>query len=467
MKRHAILIVDDEMEILRALTLTFAEDYEVFTASSATEALQWLEREDIALVLTDQRMPEMTGVELLAKILLLKPNVIRMILTGYTDTAAIIEAINQGHIYRYITKPWNRQELRITVKRALESYDLTLANQHLLRQLQTANQQLQEENIFLRQEISRELHEAEIIGESAAMQRVFESVRKVIEHSVTVLLTGETGTGKTLLARYIHYNGPRREKLFIEQNCGTIPEELLESELFGHKRGAFTGASHNRKGLFEIANGGTIFLDEISEMSPSLQIKLLQVLNDGQFRRVGENEVQQVDVRIIAATNKDLPAEISKNRFRKDLYYRLNVFPIHIPPLHERMDDLRLLTDYCIKKHSRKLNPQIIGISEEAMQGLYIYDYPGNVRELENLIERALILSEGPLIEAGEWLPAGPVNASNLSLLEQFERMEIVRLLEFTGGNLGLIAKELRMSRSTLWRRRQDYGISVTKVTDV
>ena len=347
MKRHAILIVDDELEILRSLTLTFAEDYEVFTASSATEALQWLEREDIALVLADQRMPEMTGVELLAKILLLKPNVIRMILTGYTDTAAIIEAINQGHIYRYITKPWNRQELRITVKRALESYDLTLANQQLLRQLQAANQQLQEENTFLRQEISRELHEAEIIGESVAMQRVFESVRKVIEHSVTVLLTGETGTGKTLLARYIHYNGPRKDKLFIEQNCGTIPEDLLESELFGHKRGAFTGASHNRKGLFEIANGGTVFLDEISEMSPSLQIKLLQVLNDGQFRRVGENEVQHVDVRIIAATNKDLPTEISKNRFRKDLYYRLNVFPIHIPPLHERMDDLRLLTDYC------------------------------------------------------------------------------------------------------------------------
>lgn len=467
MKRHTLLIVDDEVEILRSLSLTFADDYEIFTASSAAEALEVLGKEPIALVLTDQRMPDMTGVELLTQVLRINPNIIRMILTGYTDTAAIIQAINRGHIYQFITKPWNRQELRITVKRALESYELTLANQQLLEQLQIANQHLNEENDFLRQEISKDAPDIEIVGQSVAMQRVLESVKKVLDHSVTVLLTGETGTGKTLLARYIHHHGPRKNKLFVEQNCGTLPEELLESELFGHKRGAFTGAVQDRKGLLEYANGGTVFLDEISEMSPTLQVKLLQVLHDGQFRRVGENEVHQLNTRIIAATNKDLPTEIKENRFRRDLYYRINVFPIHIPPLYQRMDDISLLADYCMKKHRRKLNPRIVGFSEEALQGLYGYDYLGNVRELENLIERALILNHGPLIEAGEWLPALPVNANDLSRLEQFERMEIIRLLEFNRGNLTLIAKELRMSRSTLWRRIQDYGIPANKIQSV
>ncbi len=467
MKPHGLLIVDDEKEILRSLALTFADDYEVFTASSGAEALALLEREDIALVMADQRMPEMTGVEFLTKTLQIKPRIIRMILTGYTDTAALVQAINEGHIYQYVTKPWDRQELRVIVRRALENYDLALENQRLLEELRIANERLKNENTFLRREIHRELDAAELIGQSSAMQKVFELVNRVIDTSATVLLTGETGTGKTLLARHIHYRGPRRHRLFVEQNCGTLPEELLESELFGHKRGAFTGAVQDRKGLFEVADGGTLFLDEISEMSPALQVKLLQVLQEGRFRRVGENEYRQVDVRIIAATNRDLSIEIGKGRFRTDLYYRLNVFPIDIPPLRERLEDIPLLAERCLRKYRQKFRGSIAGFTEEALQDLCGYDYPGNVRELENLIERALLLNQGSLIEAGEWLPVSPTSPDHLSTLERFERAEIQRLLELHEGNLHRVAKELSLSRTTLWRRIKQYRLQVEKNLDV
>jgi two-component system response regulator HupR/HoxA len=467
MKRHGLLIVDDEKEILRSLTLTFADEYEVFTASSGTEALEILKQQSVALVIADQRMPEMTGAELLEKVFQINANIIRMILTGYTDTASLIQAINKGHIYQYITKPWERQELRVIVKRALESYELALENQRLLAELQAANERLKDENIFLRNEVCRELQCADIIGQSPVMQKVFGLLNRVLNNSITVLLTGETGTGKTLLACYIHHHGPRREKLFIEQNCGTLPETLLESELFGHKRGAFTGAIQDRKGLFEIADGGTLFLDEVSEMSPALQVKMLQVLQQGRFRRVGENEFRQADVRIIAATNKDLRAEIQKDRFRSDLYYRINVFPIHIPPLRDRISDIPVLAQHCLNKYRRKLNSQVTGFSQEALQGLCNYDYPGNVRELENLIERALILSTGPQIEADEWLPALPVNTGGVTRMEQLERAEIERLLERYQGNLALVAKELGVSRTTLWRRLKDYRVQPDKDSDV
>ncbi len=458
MGRHSLLVVDDEKEILRSLTLTFGDDYEVFTACSGIEALELLDHHnDISLVIADQRMPQMTGVEFLEKAIQINPHMIRIILTGYTDTSALIQAVNKGHIYQYVTKPWERHELKIIVKRALESYELVMKNQQLVKELQIANERLKNENIFLKNEMMKDLQLTEIIGKSEAMQQVIEVINKVINNSVSVLLTGEIGTGKTLLARYIHYQGPRKDRLFIEQNCGTIPEMLLESELFGHKKGAFTGAINNQKGLFEIAEGGTILLDEISEMSPELQVKLLQVLQEGWYRRVGESEYRQANVRVITATNKDLYDEVQKGRFRADLYYRVNVFPIHIPPLRERSDDILLLAGFFLNKYSHKFNRDITGFSEEVLQMLYNYDYPGNVRELENLIERGIILSSGTLIEAGEWFPMSINQLKKLSALERLEQNEIKRLLEIHKGNLGLVAKEMGISRTTLWRRLKDY----------
>ncbi|MFO1430688.1 MAG: sigma-54 dependent transcriptional regulator [Candidatus Competibacteraceae bacterium] len=469
MKRYGLLLVDDEKEILRTLTLTFEEDYDVFTATSGAEALGILEKQDIALLLADQRMPGMTGVELLERSLHLKPQAIRIILTGYTDTTALIQAINQGRIYQYITKPWDRQDLRIIVKRALDSYELTLENQRLLEALQAANERLKDENTVLKKELDHEaLCTAAILGKSPIMQRVFDLVGKIIATPVTVLLTGETGTGKTLLARYIHEQGPRKAKLFIEQNCGALPENLLESELFGHKRGAFTGALSDQKGLFEMADGGTLFLDEISEMSLTMQVKLLQVLQEGRFRRVGDSTYRQVDVRIIAATNRDLEAEVQQGRFRTDLYYRINVFPITMPPLRDRLEDIPLLAEHCFNKHRQRLNSQVTGFSEAALQGLCRYTYPGNVRELENLIERAMLLSAGPVIEVDDWLPPmARLDPVEYSRLEQFEREEILRLLKLHQGNLNVVAKNLGISRTTLWRRMKDYHIQVDKDNDI
>lgn len=466
MKRHELLIVDDEVEILRTLRLTFECDYEVFTAISGAKALGILEKQDIALIMADQRMPGMTGVELLERSIHVNPDVIRMILTGYTDTTALIQAINAGRIYQYIAKPWDREELKISVKHALERYELGRENQRLLKELQVANARLKDENTFLRKEVHREAPRADLIAQSSAMRRVLQLVEKVTHNTVTALLTGETGTGKTLLARHIHYNGPRRERLFVEQNCGALPEALLESELFGHRRGAFTGAIHDQQGLFEAAHGGTLFLDEISEMSPTLQVKLLQVLQEGRFRRVGDNTYSQVDVRIIAATNRDLQAEVQKGTFRSDLYYRINVFPIHLPPLRERLEDIPLLVQHCLAKYRPKANSRVTHISEEVLHHLCRYDYPGNVRELENLFERGLILASGERLEPGDWLPThhAPV-LDRLSKIEQLERGEIARLLDLHQGNLAVIAKELGMSRTTLWRRMRDYDLGARNAT--
>ena len=461
MKRYGLLIVDDEKDILRTLSLTFEEEYNVFTTSTGMEALKILEQEDIALILADQRMPEMSGVEFLERTIERHPEIIRMILTGYTDTEALIQAINVGRIYRYIQKPWDRQELKITVKRALECYALTLENQRLIKELEAANERLKDENAYLKQTIDKAVQFDGVIGRSAAMKRVLDLVQKVTNTPVTVLLTGETGTGKSLLAHYIHAHSPRKDKLFIVQNCGALPEALFESEIFGHKRGAFTGAMADKKGLFEVADGGTLFLDEVSEMSPTMQVKFLQVLQEGKFRRVGDSAYRAVDVRIIAATNKELEAEVKKRNFRADLYYRLNVFPIRLPPLRERLEDIPPLAEHCLKKHRDKMNRAVIGFTEEVMEYLCEYDYPGNVRELENVIERALILSTGDPIEAGEWLPGLRVSPAEreLSKLRQLERDYILERLQARQGNLGLVAKDLEISRTTLWRRMKEYQI--------
>ena len=461
MKRYSLLIVDDEKEILRTLELTFEADYQVFTANSALEALEILKTErQIALIIADQRMPDMTGVEMFERVIQIDPRIIRITLTGYTDNAALIDAINRGHIYQYIVKPWERQELRVMVKRALQSYELIVENQRLLEELRLANARLHDENRLLRQRIGQDTRDLDVIGKSPALRSVLDQVNRVLDSSATVLLTGETGTGKTLLARYIHHHGPRRDSIFIEQNCSSLSEALLESELFGHRRGAFTGAVRDHKGLFETANGGTLLLDEISEMSPALQAKLLQVLQDGRFRRVGESHYQHADVRIIVATNRDLEQEVRAGRFRADLYYRINVFPIQMPPLRERLSDIPALVEHSLQKFGQALRRPVTGISTEALQVLCDYDYPGNIRELENLIERAVLLNTGPQLDLGEWLPMASLNHTGLSRLEQIERSEIERLLDKHAGNLGLVAQELGISRTTLWRRLRQNPLS-------
>jgi len=362
---YGILIVDDEEAILESLEMTLSEDYQVFTATNGHDGMEILEREEIALVIVDQVMPSMSGVELLEKVIECKPQTVRMMLTGYADIHSIVRAINDGRIYRYIQKPWEPDELRVDVKRALEAYALSTQNVELAAALAEANERLRAENIYLRQEVERQYSFDQIIGASPAMQRVFDVMEKVAQTDATVLLLGETGTGKDLVAHAIHYAGPRKEKRFVAQNCGALPDTLLESELFGHKRGAFTGAHADKKGLFEIADGGTIFLDEVGETEPGMQVRLLRVLQDGEIRPLGSSETRKVDVRVIAASNRDLRKAVEEGRFA-----------------HHFLD----ITN---KKMGRTLR----GFSNAVMDMFAAYGWSGNVRELENEIQRVVALA--------------------------------------------------------------------------
>ncbi len=390
---YGILLVDDEDAILESLELTLGDDYRVFTARTGEEGLQVLAREDVSLVIADQMMPGMTGVEFLERVLKHDPRTIRMMLAGYADLGALVRAINEGRIYRYIPKPWDPDELRITVKRALESYGLATQNVELTAALAQANERLRRENLYLRREVERRYAFDQILGDSPAMQRVFDVMEKVAQTSATVLLTGETGTGKDLVARAIHYAGPRRERRFVAQNCAALPDTLLESELFGHKRGAFTGAHADKKGLFEVADGGTIFLDEVGETNPGMQVRLLRVLQDGEIRPLGSSETRRVDVRVIAATNRDLRRMVQEGHFREDLFYRLRVVEIDLPPLRERRSDIPLLAQHFLEETNREMSRQLKGFTNAAMDRLVGYAWSGNVRELENEIERAVALA--------------------------------------------------------------------------
>jgi len=391
--QYAILIVDDEEGIRESLELTLSEQYRVFTAANAQEGLAILEREPIALVIADQVLPGMTGVEFLEKVIERNPAAIRMMLTGYADVASIVRAVNEGRIYRYIPKPWEPEALRVHVRRALESYSLATENATLAAALRDANERLRQENLYLRREVERRYAFDSIIGASPAMQRVFEVMEKVAQTDATVLLTGETGTGKDLVARAIHYAGPRKQSRFVAQNCGALPDTLLESELFGHKRGSFTGAHEDKKGLFELAHGGTIFLDEIGETNPGMQVRLLRVLQDGEIRPLGASDVRKVDVRVIAATNRDLRKMVQEGGFREDLYYRLRVVEISIPPLRERREDIPQLAHHFLEDATRRMSRAIKGFTNAAMDRLVAHEWSGNVRELENEIERAVALA--------------------------------------------------------------------------
>jgi two-component system response regulator HupR/HoxA len=392
-RSYGILIVDDEPAILESLELTLGSDYRVHTAESGEAGLAILEGENIALIISDQVLPSMSGVEFLEKAIEVSPQAIRMLLTGYADIRSMSRAINEGRIYRFITKPWEPDEVRLNVRRALEAYELATENTQLAAALADANERLRAENLYLRREVERRYGFDKIIATSRAMDRVFDVMEKVSETDATVLIVGETGTGKDLVARAIHYSGRRKDARFVAQNCAALPDTLLESELFGHMRGAFTGAHADKKGLFEVADRGTIFLDEVAEMHPGMQVRLLRVLQDGEIRPLGSSKTRTVDVRVIAATNRDLRKDVEEGRFREDLYYRLRVVEIDLPPLRERKTDIPLLAHHFLDIANGKMGRKIQGFTNAAIDRLVAHEWSGNVRELENEIERTVALA--------------------------------------------------------------------------
>ena len=470
MGKENILVVDDQVEILNALERQLKDDYKVYTSSSGVEALELLENITITVVLADQRMPGISGVEFLEKSIKIQPDIVRILITAYADIQASIDAVNKGQIFYYISKPWEPEELRLIVQRAVEQYDLKRKNRSLTKELQKAYDQLKQENIYLKQNIKEDYDFKSIIGHSPKMLEVFKLTSKVIKTPTSVLLLGETGTGKELLAKAIHFNGERNKENFIAQNCGALPDTLLESELFGHVRGAFTGAIADRKGIFEMADKGTVFLDEVADMSAALQLRLLRILQEGEIKPVGGSKTLSVDVRIIAATNKDLEQEVASGNFREDLYYRLNVFPIHLPPLRERREDIPDLVEHFIAKYSKRIKKNVTGIDSDAMQLLINGSFPGNIRELENEIERFLTLADDNSSISKELLSprfhtsiseTHTLGAGN-SMKEQVEELErrlIIETLKETKGNILRAAERLKLSRAGLHKKLSRYKI--------
>jgi two-component system response regulator PilR (NtrC family) len=442
-----ILVVDDERSMRELLAIVLKrEGHEVLLAEDGRSAIKMLEREAVELLISDVRMPDVSGVEVLAAAQRINPGIIGIMITAFASTETAVEALRLG-AYDYLSKPFNVDELKLKVRKALERRDLQQENALLKRALQSTHQ-------F-----------SNIIGRSPAMQAVFQLIQTIAPTASTVLVSGDSGTGKELVARAIHFNSPRRDRPFVALNCGALPETLLESELFGHMRGAFTGADANKKGLIEVAEKGTIFLDEIGEMSPMMQVKLLRVLQERKFRRLGGTEEIEADIRIIAATNKDLSKLVAEGRFREDLFYRINVIPVRLPPLRDRLEDIPLLAEHFLSKYAGQMGRKISGIAPGAMRRLQVYSWPGNIRELENAIERAVALETGALVDVAS-LPEhvqtgvsaqiqaasnteGPLPESGFDLerhVADIEREYIAEALKQAGGVKSRAADLLGMS---------------------
>ncbi len=458
-----VLVVDDESDILRAFELSYGDDFTVLTAEGGARALDVLAHEDVSVIVSDQRMPGMDGSEFLERSMTVRPHSVRIVLTGYTDIDALVRAVNRSRIYRYLTKPWDDEEMRTALTRAIELFNLARENARLVDELKRLNDRLMVENAYLRK---AKVDPGRIIGESPSMREVLGLVEKVAAHPTTVLVVGETGTGKELVARAIHDASPRRERLFVAVNCASLSEGILESELFGHKRGSFTGAIADKKGLFEVADGGTLFLDEISETTPGLQAKLLRVLQEGEIRPVGDTRDRKVDVRVVAATNRKLEDEVKAGRFREDLLYRLRVFPIRLPPLRDRMEDLPALATHLVARIATQVRKPVGDPTTETIAALQRYAFPGNVRELENELERAILLAEpgAPITEdllSDHVLANGTGNAPSVlqTRTDGFEREQILAALERGGGVKTRAAEELGITYRGLLKKMRRLGM--------
>ena len=442
----SILIVDDE-DATRELCRDIASEMglEVRTASTTNEALDVLEQSPIDIVVTDLRVPQLGGLELLKRISSIQPSTAAMVLTQYGTIETAVEATRLG-AQDYVTKPFHIEELRAKIARLVQSVELD------------------HENRVLREQLRTRPGFGGLIGVSPKMQRVYKMVEKVSQHNYPVLILGESGTGKELVARSIHFLGVRQNKPFVPVDCSGLVPTLIESELFGYVKGAFTGAQHARTGLLETGNGGTVFLDEIGDLPVDLQAKLLRALQEREIRPVGATERVRIDLRIIAATNRDLESAIRTGSFRQDLYFRLNVVQIKLPPLRERKSDIPLLVNFFLEKFSDPQRP-IRTISEDAMRRLMAYDWPGNVRELENAVERAVALGSGPILHIAD-LPSNlqqgssekSLESNELTTIQEMERRFILRALRETNGDKLAAARLLGIGKTTLYRKLKQYG---------
>ncbi|MBI9073584.1 MAG: sigma-54-dependent Fis family transcriptional regulator [Melioribacteraceae bacterium] len=452
-----VFIVDDEPSILKLISFWVKEkwNYKIKTFSNGNDFFNALD-ENPDLVLLDIMLPDISGIDILKRLKQERPLLPVIMLSAQGSVEVAIDSIKMG-AFDYFPKPIDVNHLEPAVKNAIRNYDL------------------EREVEDLKSEVKKEFSFDNIISTNDRMQDVFKLISKVLSNDITVLVHGESGTGKELVARAIHYNGSRKDNSFVVVNCASIPRELLESELFGHERGAFTGAHQRKIGKFEVANGGTLFLDEIGEMEMSLQAKILRVIQQKEFERVGGNETIKTDVRIISATNRNLEEMVAQREFREDLYYRLNSFPIIVPPLRERKSDILVLIDYFVEKFNTKLGKNIKGVSKKALRVLFDYEWPGNVRELENMLERCIILADGDKIDISE-LPQhilGSDGLKNFSFddgvmfsddtpvipFEKLKEEAIKHALRITNNNIVEAAKKLQIGRATLYRLMEKYGI--------
>ena len=453
--RASILLVDDDPLILRSLSVVIGrEGYEVTTAEGGTRGLELARDASFDVVVTDFNMPEIDGMQLLREVKARKPDSEVILVTGYGTVEQAVEAIKLG-AYDYICKPIIDEEMKVVIARAVEQ------------------RRLRSENADLKQRLDLRYSFDSIIGRDYKMQKIYDTISLVAPTKANVLITGESGTGKTMIARAIHHNSPRKTGPFVEVNCGALPETLLESELFGHVRGSFTGAVADKPGKFQIAHKGSIFLDEISNSSPILQMKLLRILQDKEFEPVGGRDTVKVDVRVILATNTDLSEEVRSGRFREDLYYRINVVTIHLPPLRERIGDIPLLCEHFLRKYTEENGKPLEGLSDETVEILSRYGWPGNVRELENVMERAVVLTRDvritpvdlppSIIGDGSDLPqvtTGPDEIVPLkTALEQPERRIIERALKMNKGSRQKTAEALDINRTTLFNKMKKYDL--------